>query len=107
MSTQAPGSSTTGAFLNCLNGLTQAPPRRAPPKDAPTMSLPAPNHPCWQKLATGALNRLKTQHLGTQLLSKRIERSTDPMDVKVKEIQAFFAKWERALPAEVAQLAAL
>lgn len=71
------------------------------------MSLPASNHPCWQKLASGALSRLKTQHLGTQLLTKRIERSTDPLPVKVQEIQAFFSKWERALPQEVSQLAGL
>lgn len=69
------------------------------------MAVPAPNHPCWQKLASGGLSRLKTQHLGTQLLAKRIERSADPLDVKVREIQAFFTKWERVLPTEVQQLA--
>lgn len=68
------------------------------------MSLPNTTDPCWQRLASGAIVRLKTQHLGTQLLAKRIERSADPLPAKVREIQAFFSKWERALPAEVAQL---
>jgi len=68
------------------------------------MPLPPPNHPCWQRLASGAIGRLKTQHLGTQLLAKRIERSTDPLPVKAGEILAFFTKWERALGAEVQQL---
>ncbi len=68
------------------------------------MALPAPTHPCWHRLASGALSKVKTDHLGTQLLAKRIERSSDPLDEKAKAIQAFFAKWERALPAEVQQL---
>ena len=71
------------------------------------MSIPSPNHPCWQRLASGHLARLKTQHLGTQLLAKRIERSTDPVTVKARELHAYFAKWERALPNEVQQLATL
>jgi hypothetical protein len=71
------------------------------------MALPAPNHPCWQKLATGGLMRLKTSHLGTQLMAKRLERSTDPVGAKAAEIQAFFAKWERVLAAEIQQLATL
>ena len=71
------------------------------------MAVPPSNHPCWQRLASGGLSKLKTQHLGTQLLTKRIERSTDPMPVKVAEIQAFFTKWEKVLPAEVAQLTSL
>ena len=71
------------------------------------MTIPSPIHPCWQRLATGALSRMKTQHLGTQLMIKRIERSTDPAQAKAQEIQAFFTKWERALPAEVQQLTIL
>lgn len=71
------------------------------------MAVPAPNHPCWQKLATGGLSRIKTQHLGTQLMAKRIERSTDPLPAKAAEIHAFFSKWERILPAEIAQLATI
>lgn len=71
------------------------------------MSVPPMNHPCWQRLASGGITRLKTQHLGTQLMSKRIERSTDPVTVKVAEMHAFFTKWERILAAEVQQLATL
>lgn len=71
------------------------------------MALPSPTHPCWQRLASGGLARLKTQHLGTQLLTKRLERSTDPLPTKVGEIQAYFAKWERVLPNEVQQLATI
>jgi hypothetical protein len=69
------------------------------------MTVPASNHPCWQRLASGGIARLKTQHLGTQLMTKRIERSTDSLAVKASELHAYFAKWERALPAEVSQLA--
>jgi hypothetical protein len=68
------------------------------------MAVPAPNHPCWQRLASGGLARLKTQHLGTQLMTKRIERSTDPVATKAAEVHAFFAKWERALAPELAQI---
>jgi hypothetical protein len=50
---------------------------------------------------------MKTQHLGTQLMIKRIERSADTPQAKAREIQAFFAKWERALPAEIQQLITL
>lgn len=71
------------------------------------MSLPPPNNPLWQRLATGGLQRLKTQHLGTQLLMKRMERSTDPLPTKAAELHAFFAKWERILPAEIQQLNSL
>ena len=71
------------------------------------MAVPAPNHPCWHKLAGGALSRLRTQHLGTQLMAKRMERSPDPLPVKAAELHAFFAKWERVLAAEVHQLTQL
>lgn len=71
------------------------------------MAIPAPQHPCWQKLASGALAKIKTQHLGTQLMTKRLERSSDPVAQKAAEIHAFFAKWEKALPTEVQQLTTL
>jgi hypothetical protein len=71
------------------------------------MAVPPSNHPCWQRLANGGLSRLKTSHLGTQLLTKRLERSPDPVTAKAAEIYAFFTKWERALPSEVNQLATL
>lgn len=71
------------------------------------MAVLPPNHPCWQKLASGSLSRLKTAHLGTQLMAKRIERSADPTAVKAAEIHAFFSKWERVLAAEIQQLTIL
>jgi hypothetical protein len=71
------------------------------------MAVPSPNHPCWQKLANGSLSRLKTSHLGTQLMAKRIERSSDPTAMKAAEIYTFFAKWERVLAAEIQQLTLL
>lgn len=71
------------------------------------MSVPSINHPLWQRLASGGLQRLKTTHLGTQLMSKRLERSADPVAVKAAEIHAFFSKWERVLASEVQQLGTL
>lgn len=71
------------------------------------MAVPPPNHPCWLKLANGALCKLNSQHLGTQLMSKRIERSTAPAADKAREICTFFTKWEKALAPEVAQLTTL
>lgn len=71
------------------------------------MAVPASNHPCWRQLAEGALLRLKTDHLGTQLMTKRLQRSTDPTAVKASEIHAFFSKWERTLVSEVNQLTTL
>lgn len=68
------------------------------------MALPPNTHPCWTRAASGGLSKLQTTHLGTQLLSKRIERSADPLSQKVSEIIAFFTKWERILPNEIAQL---
>ena len=68
------------------------------------MAVPPSNHPCWHKLAAGGLARLQTQHLGIQLMGKRMERANDPMDMRAAEIHAFFAKWERALTTEIAQL---
>ncbi|MEY4765816.1 MAG: hypothetical protein RI907_2489 [Pseudomonadota bacterium] len=68
------------------------------------MDIPPAQDPCWQKLAKGALSGLRTQHLGTQLMIKRIERSADPVATKAAEIHAFFAKWAKVLPTELAQL---
>jgi hypothetical protein len=71
------------------------------------MAVPPPSHPCWQKLAGGGLLRIKTEHLGTQLMCKRLERSAIPVPEKAAEIHAFFAKWERILGAEIAQITLL
>ena len=70
-------------------------------------AVPPLSNPCWTRLANGGLKRLKTDHLGTQFLVKRMERSTDPTPTKAAEIHAFFVKWERILGAELAQLALL
>ncbi len=66
--------------------------------------VPPPTHPCWQRMASGGMSRLKTTHLGTQMLAKRLECSSDPLPAKASEIHAFFAKWERVLAAELAQV---
>jgi len=71
------------------------------------MPVPPVTHPCWQRLAGGAIANIKTQHLGTQLMAKRVQRSEEPLHTKAAELHAFFAKWERALPNEVQQLTSL
>jgi len=71
------------------------------------MSVPGPNHPCWNRLAGGALARIKTQHLGTQLMTKRLMNSTDPLATKAAEIHAYFVRWERVLTNEIGQLTAV
>ena len=68
-------------------------------------AVPPLSNPCWTRLANGGLSRLKTSHLGTQFLAKRLERSTDPTSVKAAEIHGFFVKWERILSAELDQIA--
>lgn len=71
------------------------------------MPVPPPNNPCWNKLANGALGKVKTQNLAMQLLVKRLERSTDPASTKAAEIHAFFIKWERILSSEIVQITAI
>jgi len=66
--------------------------------------VPPLNHPCWLRLANGGLSRITTKHLGTQLMTKRLERSAAPAPDRAAEIHSFFARWERALPNEIAQL---
>ena len=68
------------------------------------MALPSPDHPCWQKLATGGIAKLTTQQLSLQLMGKRLERSTESTAAKAAEVQAFFAKWERTLGNEIQQI---
>ena len=68
------------------------------------MALPPSNHPCWLRLANGALARLNTQNLAAQLLTKRLERSKDSPAVKAHVIREFFVKWEPALSHEIQQL---
>lgn len=71
------------------------------------MSLPPASAPCWERLAAGGIQRLKSPLLAAQLLAKRVERSPDPVSVKSKEIYAFFVKYERLLNDEIAQIAKL
>jgi len=71
------------------------------------MPLPAPSHPCWTRAAGGGLSRIETTNLAMQMLIDRMERSTDPVPQKALEVQAFFAKWERMLSSEIAQLQSL
>lgn len=68
------------------------------------MTIPASNHPCWTRAATGGLARIQSTNLAMQLLAKNIERATDPTPQKAAQIQAFFAKWERMLSSEIDQL---
>ena len=68
------------------------------------MSIPDKSHPCWQRLASGGLARLKTQHLGMQLMTQRLELSKAPVLEKAGEVHAFFVKWERSLRSELQQL---
>jgi hypothetical protein len=68
------------------------------------MPLPTPDQPCWQKLATGGISRIRTQQLSIQLMAKRLERSTDSVTAKAAEVYAFFTKWERSLASEIQQI---
>lgn len=68
------------------------------------MSMPPPTDACWQKLASGGISRLQTQQLALQLMSKRLERSKDPLPIKAAEVHSFFVKWERTLGSEIQQL---
>jgi len=68
------------------------------------MALPPPDHPCWAKSASGGLASIDTNNLALQLMAKRQERSDEPPARKIAEIQAFFAKWERMLGWEIAQM---
>ena len=71
------------------------------------MSIPDSSHPCWGKLADGGATRIRTQHLGMQLLIKRLERSSESPSQKAGEFRSFFAKWEPTLGSEIQQLARL
>lgn len=71
------------------------------------MAIPPLNHPCWQKLANGSFSKIRTKHLGTQLLAKRLERGELPAEEKIAEMHAFFTRWERILENEIAQLTSI
>ncbi len=67
------------------------------------MARPLPTSPCWQKLANGGLAALRTNNVATQMLIKRMERSTAPAAQKAAEIHEYYAKWERSLADEIVQ----
>ncbi|MCE7798886.1 hypothetical protein LWE61_20360 [Sphingobium sufflavum] len=69
------------------------------------MALPPRTSPCWQRLATGGLERIKTENLGTRMLIKRIEMSKSGAPEKAAEIFEYYTKWERGLAHEIAQFA--
>jgi len=71
------------------------------------MSIPAATHPCWLRLAQGALAKLQSKHLGTQLMTKRLMTSSDSAQAKAAEIHAYFVQWERILTNEILQLPTL
>jgi hypothetical protein len=68
------------------------------------MSLPSATHPCWIRASSGGLNNVKTNNLGIQLMTKRLQRSADPIEKKAAEVRDFFMKWERILSVEIEQL---
>ncbi len=67
------------------------------------MALPSSTAACWQRLANGGLAALRTDNVATQMLAKRMERSTAPTAQKAAEIHEYYAKWERSLAHEIAQ----
>ena len=71
------------------------------------MSLPAVQSPVWQRLASGALARIRTENLALQLMAKRLERSPATPAQKAAEVHAYFTKWERVLQQEIQQFASL
>ncbi len=71
------------------------------------MPLPAATHPIWQRLAAGAITKIKTQFLAIQLMTKRLEQSSASIATKAGEIYAFFVKFERILVGEIQQLASI
>lgn len=71
------------------------------------MAIPPRSHPVWLRLAGGGLEKLKTDNLGVQLMATRLRRAAESPGAKATQIHDFFAKWERTLAGEIAQLARL
>lgn len=67
------------------------------------MALPPATAPCWRMLASGGLERLRTDNLGTRMLIKRLQMTPLSVDAKAAEIHTYYAKWERGLANEIAQ----
>lgn len=72
-----------------------------------TQNIPAPDHPCWLRLASGGSAGLQTHQLGVQLLLKRVKSGPLSPAEKTREIHTFFLKYEKILGAEINQLASL
>ena len=68
------------------------------------MTVPPLSAPCWARLASGKAVMFKTEHLGMQLLLKRLERSTASESIKIQEVHSFFSKWQNVLAKEIASL---
>lgn len=71
------------------------------------MAVPPPDAPCWQRLASGGLSRIRTDNMGVQMMAKRFERSSEPLSDKARELHFFFSKWEGGLKNEIAQFAGI
>lgn len=67
------------------------------------MALPPPTAQCWRNLASGGLEKIKSENLGTRMLTKRLQMSPLGVDAKAQEIFAYYTKWERGLANEIAQ----
>lgn len=72
--------------------------------------IPAFEDPCWRALVTGE-RHLQTRQLGLQLMLKRCTTAFRPtstpgeIDQAARQLHAFFVRYERVLPQEIAQLA--
>lgn len=67
------------------------------------MALPPITSPCWLKLANGGLQKIRSNNLGTHMLTKRMQVSKASAAEKAQEIHAYYTKWERGLADEIAQ----
>lgn len=67
------------------------------------MALPPMTSPCWLKLANGGLKNIRTDNLGTHMLTKRMQASSASAPEKAREIYTYYSKWERGLADEIAQ----
>ncbi|MBC2607354.1 hypothetical protein [Pelagicoccus albus] len=69
--------------------------------------IPPQAAPCWKRFAAKGLNGFETKMLGLQLLFKRFELESLPVEKRVQQLHAFFVKYEKILQKEIAQLTKL
>ncbi len=69
------------------------------------MAVPAFNHPCWTRLASGQLPGFQTEHVALKFLLKRLQSEAITPTAKVRELHDFFTKFERLLAKEINHLA--